>query len=97
MQARLRLTLLEYLRLYLLLTSTQVKHRAYFNFSITANGGRNIFWSILRDGSNTPLYSGNSLPTVNGSIYYWERSTTLNHFITEQDFLKKKVKIFLLL
>jgi hypothetical protein len=32
----------------------------FFNFSITANGGRNIFWSILRDGSNTPLYSGNS-------------------------------------
>jgi hypothetical protein len=37
----------------------------FFNFSITANGGRNIFWSILRDGSNTPLYSGNS-QTVNG-------------------------------
>jgi hypothetical protein len=25
-----------------------------------------IFSSILRDGSNTPLYSGNSLQTVNG-------------------------------
>jgi hypothetical protein len=31
-----------------------------FNFSITANGGKNIFWSILREGSKTPLFSGNS-------------------------------------
>jgi hypothetical protein len=61
-----------------------------FNFSITANGGRNIFWSILRDGSNTPLYSGNSLQTVNGVSTIGNVSTTLNHFITEQDFLKKE-------
>jgi hypothetical protein len=39
-----------------------------FNFSITANGGKNIFWSILREGSKTPLFSGNSLQTVNGVL-----------------------------
>jgi hypothetical protein len=64
-----------------------------FNFSITANGGKNIFWSILREGSKTPLFSGNSLQTVNGVS--GNVSTMLNHFITEQDFLQKKVRIFI--
>jgi hypothetical protein len=54
-----------------------------FNFSITANGGKNIFWSILREGSKTPLFSGNSLQTVNGVSTVGNVSTMLNHFITE--------------
>jgi hypothetical protein len=66
----------------------------FFNFSITANGGKNIFWSILREGSKTPLFSGNSLQTVNGVSTVGNVSTMLNHFITEQDFLTKKVRIF---
>jgi hypothetical protein len=65
----------------------------FFFFSITANGGKNIFWSILREGSKTPL-SGNSLQTVNGVSTVGNVSTMLNHFITEQDFLTKKVRIF---
>jgi hypothetical protein len=69
----------------------------FFNFSITANGGKNIFWSILREGSKTPLFSGNSLQTVNGVSTVGNVSTMLNHFITEQDFLTKKVRIFFLL
>jgi hypothetical protein len=62
------------------------EYRAYFNFSITANGGKNIFWSILRE---TPFF-GNSLQTVNGVSTVGNVSTMLNHFITEQDFLTKE-------
>jgi hypothetical protein len=54
----------------------------------------NIFWSILREGSKTPLFSGNSLQTVNGVSTVGNVSTMLNHFITEQDSLQKKVRIF---
>lgn len=61
-----------------------------FDFSITANGGKNIFWSILRDGNSTPLYSGTSLVTVNGVSTSGNVSTTLNHFITEQDFIERE-------
>jgi hypothetical protein len=39
------------------------------------------------------LFSGNSLQTVNGVS--GNVSTMLNHFITEQDFLQKKVRIFI--
>jgi hypothetical protein len=41
------------------------------------------------------LFSGNSLQTVNGVSTVGNVSTMLNHFITEQDFLQKKVRIFL--
>jgi hypothetical protein len=47
------------------------------------------FWSILREGSKTPLFSGNSLQTVNGVSTVGNVSTMLNHFITEQDFLRR--------
>jgi hypothetical protein len=40
------------------------------------------------------LFSGNSLQTVNGVSTVGNVSTMLNHFITEQDFLTKKVRIF---
>jgi hypothetical protein len=56
--------------------------------------GKNIFWSILRGRKQTPLFSGNSLQTVNGVSTVGNVSTMLNHFITEQDFLTKKVRIF---
>lgn len=61
-----------------------------FNFSITANGGKNIFWSILKDGNKTPLYSGSSLITTNGVSTVGGVSTTLNHFITEQDYITRE-------
>jgi hypothetical protein len=65
-----------------------------FNF-ITANGGKNIFWSILREGSKTPLFSGNSLQTVNGVSTVGNVSTMLNHFITEQTPTKEGQDILL--
>jgi hypothetical protein len=59
------------------------------------NGGKNIFWSILREGRKhlcflVTLADCKWVSTV-GNV-----STMLNHFITEQDFLQKKVRIFLL-
>jgi hypothetical protein len=60
-----------------------------FNFSITANGGKNIFWSILREGSKTPLFSGNSLQTVNGVSTVGNVSTMLNHFISKTSYKRR--------
>jgi hypothetical protein len=53
---------------------------------------RIFFWSILRRRKNTFVFSGNSLQTVNGVSTVGNVSTMLNHFITEQDFLTKKVR-----
>ena len=39
-----------------------------FNFKILPKDGSNIFWSILKDGNEVPLYSGTDLETVNGTV-----------------------------
>jgi len=39
-----------------------------FNFNIEKRDGKNIYWSILKDGDKTPLYSGVDLHTVNGYV-----------------------------
>lgn len=61
-----------------------------FDFSITPNDGKNIFWSVIREGNKVPLYSGSSLYTVNGVSTTGSTSTVLKHFITEQDFLTRE-------
>jgi len=38
-----------------------------FDFSIEENDGRNIYWSILVDGSSVPIYSGSALNSTNGT------------------------------
>jgi len=58
-----------------------------FNFNISANDGKNIYWSILRDGKRTPLYSGSSLTTLNGVSTNGLVTTSLSHFISEADYL----------
>jgi hypothetical protein len=65
-----------------------------FNFSITANGGKNIFWSIQKEAKH--LCFGNSLQTVNGVSTVGNVSTMLNHFITEQDSYKRRSGYFTL-
>ena len=58
-----------------------------FNFIIEANHGRNIFWSILKDGNNTPLYSGTALTTENGFVPDPSGGyTQLRHAITEPEY-----------
>lgn len=60
-----------------------------FNFKINQNNGNNIFWSIIKDGSSTPLYSGTSLETVNGFINVDTAPVKLNYFVTEQEVLNR--------
>ena len=39
-----------------------------FNFSILENDGRNIYWSIIKDGLHDPLFSGSVLSTLNSTV-----------------------------
>lgn len=39
-----------------------------FDFAIDANDGDNIFWSLLKDGSSDPLFTGTTLVTNNGFV-----------------------------
>ena len=58
-----------------------------FNFKITPFDGQNIFWSILKDGSETPLYSGTALETINGTVPDGLGGVTdLLHEITQQEY-----------
>ena len=42
--------------------------KVVFNFVIEPNDGTNIYWSILKDGNDVPLFSGNTFETINGFI-----------------------------
>lgn len=61
-----------------------------FNFSISQFDGKNVYWSILKDGSSTPLYSGNTLFTTNGVSNNGTASVKLNHFISPTEYNSRK-------
>ena len=60
-----------------------------FNFNIVPYDGKNIYWSILKDGSSVPLFSGNSLFTTAGISISGGAPTTLVHYITEEEYLER--------
>jgi hypothetical protein len=37
-----------------------------FDFDIIEKDGKNIYWSIIKDGAGDPIFSGNGLTSVNG-------------------------------
>ena len=58
-----------------------------FNFLIDQAGGKNIYWSIIKDGSDTPLFQGSDLFTNNG--YVVDSSGTpylLSDTITQEEY-----------
>jgi len=62
-----------------------------FDFNIEPNDGTNIHWSILKDGNEVPLFSGNALQTNNGFILDSEGSLVeLSHFISETEYLERQ-------
>lgn len=61
-----------------------------FNFSISPFDGKNIYWSILKDGNAVPLHSGKTLYTNNGISNDGVVSVKLNHFITPVEYLARK-------
>lgn len=61
-----------------------------FDFEIQENNGKNIFWSILKDGSEEPLFSGNSLSTSGGtSISTTGTELDLTTHISEIEYLAR--------
>ena len=60
------------------------------NFSISAFDGKNIFWSILKDGQSTPLFSGEGLKTTNGYVTTNNITTKLNYFVSETEFKERQ-------
>lgn len=60
------------------------------DFSISAFDGANIFWSIIKDGESTPLYSGESLSTTNGYSTTNGVTTKLNYFVTETEYNERQ-------
>lgn len=60
------------------------------NFHISAFDGKNIFWSILKDGQSTPLYSGDSLQTINGHSTTNSITTKLNYFVSDAEFNERQ-------
>jgi hypothetical protein len=61
-----------------------------FNFSIAQNSGKNIYWSILKDGDSTPLFSGNSLYTSDGNSVTNGVTTRLSYTVTPSEFLERQ-------
>lgn len=62
-----------------------------FDFIINPRDGKNIFWSILKDGNEKPLFSGTALQTENGTIVAEDNSIVeLAHFISETEYLARQ-------
>jgi hypothetical protein len=62
-----------------------------FDFNIAPFDGKNIYWSILKDGDKTPLYSGNSTSTSGGYSYDADNvATKLNHFISNTEYAERQ-------
>lgn len=61
-----------------------------FDFSISPHDGKNIYWSILKDGNSVPLHSGKTNYTTNGISVDGIVSTRLNTFITETEYLNRQ-------
>lgn len=60
------------------------------NFSISAYDGKNIYWSILKDGDSTPLFSGDSLKSSDGYSTTNGTSTKLSYFVSAAEYSKKQ-------
>lgn len=61
-----------------------------FDFDIIQKDGKNIYWSILKDGNSTPLFSGNGLSSVNG-VSINSNGTVLNltTYISEAEYKER--------
>lgn len=58
-----------------------------FDFSIEANDGKNIFWSLLKDGSQDPLYTGTTLVTNNSNVSDGLGGTTeLSYYVSVDEY-----------
>jgi len=61
-----------------------------FNFAIEPRDGKNIYWSILKDGGDTPIYSGSGLATNNGLIVDSSGNLTeLSYFVSNEEYLER--------
>jgi hypothetical protein len=60
-----------------------------FDFTIVKNDATNIYWSIIKDGLHTPLFSGSSLQTLNSVATEGGNSTTLRYVLTEAEYLQR--------
>jgi hypothetical protein len=61
-----------------------------FNFDIIQNDGANVYWSILKDGNQDPIFSGNGLTSVNGiSINSNGTLVNLTTYISEAEYVER--------
>lgn len=67
-----------------------VDEEIIFNFNIEKRDGKNIYWSILKDGGEIPLFSGAGLDTNNGYIIDSSGNLTkLSYQITNAEYLAR--------
>jgi hypothetical protein len=62
-----------------------------FDFVITPRDGKNIYWTILKDGNETPLFTGNSLKSINGEVRDTDNEiVSLTHHISNTEYLARQ-------
>ena len=67
-----------------------VDEKIIFDFSIEQRDGKNIYWSILKDGGETPLFSGSALATNNGHIVDSSGNLVeLAYYVTNPEYLSR--------
>lgn len=61
-----------------------------FDFIIEERNGKNIYWSILKDGSDTPIFSGAGLTTTSGHIIDSSGNLVeLAYYVTNDEYLER--------
>jgi len=67
-----------------------VDEKIVFNFAIEPRDGKNIYWSILKDGGEVPLYSGSSLQSNNGhAVDSSGNLIELKYYVTNAEYLER--------
>lgn len=60
-----------------------------FDFVINPNDGKNIYWSILKNGNEVPLFSGSSLKTTNSTTVDSSGNVVkLSYLISNNEYLQ---------